>query len=104
MFYDDGLVDLALNQVVQWHQRDDMNAYGDVTYLPSVDIACRVSKKNRITINTDGEQVTSGAMLTTKAAVEIGDKITIDGKDWIVLNVSAPATLDGKEHRRKVYI
>jgi len=98
------LVALALNQTVSWERKTGMNAYGESTFAEPKDIACRVSVKNRLVLNKEGQEVTSTAQVTTLEPVLIGDRITIGEDKFIVIDVTVPVTFAGTEHRRKVFI
>ncbi|HNZ62775.1 MAG TPA: hypothetical protein PKH23_00355, partial [Bacillota bacterium] len=73
-------------------------------YAPAANIKCRVSYRNRLVRNKDGEEVTSSAQITTLAPVEIGDKLILDGRVFLAIDVSKPQTFSGQEHRRVVFV
>lgn len=99
------LISLMLNQTVEWlPQASVPDAFGDSVMRAPEEIACRISYKNRLVINSDGREVRSGAQITTLAKVEIGDRIRIDGVERPVIEVTRPVTAAGNEHRRKVFI
>ncbi len=98
------LVGLALNQTVSWERKTGVNAYAESTFAAPKDIDCRVSVKNRLVLNKEGQEVTSTAQVTTLDPVSIGDRITVRGQSFIVIAVTIPATFAGADHRRKVFI
>lgn len=98
------LVAIALNQKVNWHKKKGMDAYGQTRFNAPVLVPCRVSMKNRLILSATGSEVTSTALVTTLAPVEIGDKLTVHGRDYIVLDVRMPATFGGQIQRRKAYV
>lgn len=100
----DPLVKIALNQKVTWEKYDGDNHYGQPRYKAPVEIDCRISHKSRLVIDKTGTQVQSGARITTFEPVEISDRLTIRGRDYIVISVDIPVDFSGKEHRRKAYI
>ena len=100
----DPLLALGLNQTIKLRKRISIDYYGVPQYDAAVEIRCRVSKKFRRIVNGKGDEVVSGAEITTVAAVDEGDEIIIDGQAWPVIAIAVPVTLSGAEHRRKVYI
>lgn len=98
------LVAIALNQSVLWMRKVGQDHYGEDRFDEPKPICCRVSFNNRLVINDKGEQVTSGAEITVLDPVEIGDRITLESREFVVIDVSKPRHFDGSENRRKVYI
>lgn len=98
------LIAIALNQTISWAKRTGIDHYGMPSYEQPKDIACRVSYQSRLVINKDGDEVTSSAQVTTLEPVGIGDKLTLNGRAYIVISVKEPQTFAGAEHRRKAYV
>ena len=61
-----------------------------------MEIKCRIESGNRRTVNKQGEEITSTAVLYCKEAVRVGDAVVYDGQKWMVKNVLAEAGFDGK--------
>lgn len=98
------LAAFAMNQTVIWKRRIGTTNYGQDQYASSEPIRCRVSLKRRLVVSDQGEEIASGALVTTLDPVDMGDIITIDGRNYNVLEVQRPVDLDGVETRRKVYL
>ena len=98
------LTEAALNQQITWERYKGINDYGQAQYESPKEIKCRVSYKSNLVINKNGEEVRSGAMITTLEPVGISDRFTINGHEHIVIDVKAPVTFGGNIHRRKAYI
>lgn len=99
------LIDIALNQTVEWkQQKKRLDGFAQRRYKDPATIPCRVSMKQRLVLDAGGEEKISTAMITTLASVKTGDLIGMDGREFIVLAVTEPATFAGTIHRRKVYI
>ncbi|MGI6579936.1 MAG: hypothetical protein ACOX3H_06835 [Saccharofermentanales bacterium] len=98
------LIGMALNQQIQWQRYEGTNDYGQPQYEAVKEIDCRISYQTKLVINKNGEEVKSNAMITTLEPVGISDRLIIDGRDFIVIDVKAPVTFSGHIHRRKAYI
>ncbi len=98
------LVAIALNQTALWEKNTGLDGYGQPSFATGVDIPCRVSVRTRLVLNPQGDETVSNAQVTTLAAVEIGDRLTVDGRTWPVIDVRKPATFTGQVQRRKAYI
>lgn len=98
------LIRAALNQQITWERYKGTNDYGQAQYEPAKEIKCRVSYKSNLVINKNGEEVRSGAVITTLEPVGISDRVTVDGREYIVIDAKAPVTFGGNIHRRKAYI
>lgn len=98
------LIQIALNQRCLWQKSNGVNDYGQDSYAEPVEISCRISYKNRLIVDKTGDEVRSGAQVTTLDAIEIGDKLIIEGRAYTVIDVKKPVTFEGRIHRRKAYI
>lgn len=101
----DKLIAIALNQTIGWKgQKKHLDSFGKRRYHDAVMIPCRVSRKNRLILDSNREEKVSTAQVTTLAPVKPGDLLELDGREFIALSVSEPATFAGAIHRRMVFI
>jgi len=97
------MIDNYLNQRVIWKRAVGIDAYGKPSLSQST-ISARVEEQNRLIRSKTGEQVVSVARLFVKDLVNIDDRITLNGKDYMVLSVESCMSLDGEEVYRIVWL
>ena len=60
-------------------------------------VPCRIEFKNRLIINAQSKEITSNARVFLEVeSVKVDDIVTINGKDYTVLQVSPAYTFDGE--------
>jgi len=97
------MIDNYLNQQVVWKKVTGLDAYGKPSLSQST-IKARVEEQNKLVRSKTGEQVVSVARLFVKDPVSIDDRITLNGKDYMVLSVESCVSLDGEEVYRIVWL
>jgi len=88
------MLDVYLNQTVTRKTRASVNAYNEPTYTSS-SIKARFIYKRSLTRLATGEEITSNAIIYTLTAIEEGDTITADSKDWVIRFVYPWKNLSG---------
>ena len=85
------------------HTRTVLDARGDATYQDAP-IMARVEPSVRVLLNQKGEEFTSSSLVMTKAQVQPGDKLTIDGITRVVELVSSASSLFGEHTHYECYV
>ena len=80
-----------------------MNFHGDVAYSENT-IMARVEPYVKQLLNKDGEEFTSSAQVFTKAVVNAGDKLTIDGVTRLVQISSRADSLFGEHTHYEIIL
>lgn len=88
------MLSVYLNQNITYKTISTVNAYNEKTYSSST-IKGRFIYKREITRNAENEEITSDAIVYTKTALEEGNTITHDSKDWVIRFVYPWIELDG---------
>jgi hypothetical protein len=85
-----GVVDLFCKQNALWEQRipDSENAFGTPQFSPPSDIKCRAVKQKKFHRNGAGEVIPTSWSVLTVDKVGIGDRLTVDGESFFVIDVS----------------
>lgn len=83
-----------LNQSLTRKPRSSVNAYNEPTYSSST-ITGRFIYKREIIRTATGEDIASTAIIYTTTAIEEGDIIVSDSKDWTIRFVYPWIRLDG---------
>jgi hypothetical protein len=81
---------LFCKQDALWEQKieDSENLYGEPQFTPPFAIKCRAVKQKKFHRDEVGEVIpTSWSILTTEK-VEIGDRLTVNGESFLVVDVS----------------
>lgn len=80
------------------------NVYGEYTYTSST-IKARVSLRQKVVVNQNGEDVTSYAYAITATEVDYNDKLVLsDGKEREVINVNKVPDRLGNFHHSEVWV
>ena len=82
------------NQTVTWKSRSSVNAYNEPTYSSSSIKARFIYKRDIVRLAT-GEEVVSDAIIYTTSAIQEGDVIVRDSKDWTIRKVYPHISLSG---------
>lgn len=82
------------NQNITYKAIASVNSYNEKTYTSST-IKGRFIYKREIIRNSENEQITSDAIIYTKTAIEEGNVIVHDSKDWVIRFVYPWINLDG---------
>ena len=80
------------------------DSYGAAVVASSSSIDCKIKYKNRLIRNAQGVEVTAQAEIHTAEAVNIEDLITLEGRDWQVIQSSPVYDFDGNIQGYKVFI
>ena len=88
------MLSIYANQSVTWKSRSSVNEYNEPTYSSST-ISARFIYKRELARLASGEEITSNAIIYTKSAIEEGDTITADSKDWVIRFVYPWIDLNG---------
>lgn len=97
------MIDNYLNQQVIWKKVVGVDAYGKPVLSQST-IKARIEEQNKLIRDKNGAQVVSKARVFVKDLVNVDDRITLNGKDFIVLSVESCVLLDGREEYRIVWL
>ncbi len=97
------MLSLYLNQDVTWKTRSSVDEYNQPTFSSST-IKGRFIYKRQMIRTTTGEEIQSNAILYTESAVEEGDVIVADSKDWRVRDVYPHRFFDGSIMGYKVVL
>lgn len=82
------------NQSITLKTRSSVNNYNEPTYSSST-IKGRFEYNKQLIRDVNSENIMSQAILYTESTVSVGDVITHDNRDWIVVDVRSNANLDG---------
>ena len=83
-----------LNQTAVWGRTTSLNEYGEpVTTNQTIKV--RWEGKRRLVRDKQGQEVVSEARVFCLEAVQPGDILAYDGKDWLVIAVSKIPDIDG---------
>ena len=88
------MLDVYLNQSIAKKSVSSVNDYNEKTYS-STTISARFIYKRELVRLTNGEEITSDAIIYSKTSLSEGDVITFDSKDWKVRFVYPWHNLDG---------
>ena len=90
-----------LNQTATWKRVTSLNEFGEPV-TASQTIAVRWEGKRRLVRDRQGQEVVSEARMYCVEAVQPGDVVEYEGREWPVLAVSETPGLDGTVLYREV--
>jgi hypothetical protein len=88
------MISSYLNQTITLKVKRAVNAYNEPTYTSS-NVKARFEYKRKLVRNSLGESVISEATCFTQTVIKVGDVITYDSIDWVVIGVNSTVELDG---------
>jgi hypothetical protein len=88
------MISTYLNQTITLKVKGAVNTYNEPTYTSS-SIKARFEYKRKLVRNSKGESVISEATCFTQISIKVGDIITYDSIDWVVIGVNSIVGLDG---------
>ena len=92
-----------LNQQIVYEKYAGRDMFGDPSYNAPQELPARVSYRQKLVYNQNGEQVASFAHVTVSAAVEYQDRITLsDGVIRLPLAIRHGINADGSLHHSGV--
>jgi len=83
------MLDHLFQQVIKWEESLGKNEYGKITYAPPLPVNVRYEGTNKLVRKDNGDKVESQYLVFTNHAIKIGDRLEIDGRKLIVLEVTA---------------
>lgn len=83
------MLEHLFQQTIILEKRIGKNEYGKASYASPVDIPVRYEGTNKLIRLDNGEKVESQYAIFTSEEMNIGDRLTIEGKKLIVLEVTA---------------
>lgn len=98
------IIDSYLAQTATWKRVTGRNGFNEPTYAEST---IRVRWEPRLTRirNSDGVEVVASARVYVTEPVAIGDVLVgSDGREWPVITVQQPVTLNGNVSHREVMV
>lgn len=84
-----------LNQTAVWRRTVARNKYGEPVFAAPVSIAVRWEGRRRLVRDRRGQEVVSEARVFCLEAVQPGDILGYNSREWIVIAVSEVLDLDG---------
>lgn len=80
------------------------NSYTGDTFATATDIQVRWFTENELIRNSDGQEVTTAARISTTANVGLGDRITRDGTDWHIVQLRVNRDTKGNFSHRVAWL
>lgn len=78
----------SLKHTVLWERnRHEPDAYGQNQYYPGTNLQARLVRKPTLVRKPDGVEVISDTQFHVKHPISVGDRITHDGTDRVVISV-----------------
>lgn len=83
------MLEHLFQQVIQWEENLGKNEYGKITFAPPLPVNVRYEGTNKLVRMGNGDRVESQYLVFTDHAIKIGDRLEIDGRKLLVLEVIA---------------
>lgn len=98
------MIEDYLKQTATWKKIVSVGGYPPTPQEPGTSIKARWEEKRRLVRNAKGQEVVSEARAFCLEAVQPGDVLNYNGRDWIVIAVSEAVDLGGTIRYREVAV
>jgi hypothetical protein len=94
----------AFNAWASWQRKTTVNSHGEPGFSGAIDVQARVEPVSRMIRRADGETVEARAKIFTTAGMVVGDRVTVSGETYTVLDSVSAVGLDGLVNHYEVSV
>ena len=90
------MIEDYLNQEVILYRPVGKTGHGDILYDAGTITKARVTGKNRLIQSITGELIQAEYVIWVRIPIRVNDRISYEGRDWVVLSSAEQVDLDGR--------